>query len=379
MLERDRDARCSSAHDALDQLLTTSASSARGGLDLERILVARFPDRAPRRASTSGASSSDSSPASTAQITPAPPAHRAAHAGAAAAAPLARTVPERPGARGKTLRAMPVSEAPTQVAPSAAEAPTMAAADSPPLGAAGGQTVTARGTPAPVAPAVPRRMAEMSAWPTRAQPMANQTPVAMAPPRAIDRPIPPRRPWRAGAAVVLAAAGLTVGGLLVASAVQGDADREEPRAASAVSESDIVAAPPPRSRASAAEPPTAGAGVTNDGLSDSDPGRVRAAADTGDSRERPGTAPAPPKRADGEPSGRDRAREASQPGVLDVTVEPWAEVIVNGTSYGQTPKTIPLKAGTHRLLLRNPELPRSENQRVRIQSGKTLQVKRDWN
>lgn len=67
----------------------------------------------------------------------------------------------------------------------------------------------------------------------------------------------------------------------------------------------------------------------------------------------------------------------SAPGTLAVRVRPWAEVWVAGKSYGITPiRPLTLAAGTHVVVLRNPELGVERNVRVRVVSGeqKTLRV-----
>ncbi|HUS66776.1 MAG TPA: serine/threonine-protein kinase, partial [Kofleriaceae bacterium] len=149
LLERDREARAPSAHDALDALLGTSAASTRGALELQRVLTERFPDKAPkRRGGSSAASQSGSGGATPSPVTPATP------TAITQISPVEATVPQTPAARA----------ARTQVA---AAAPTL----------------TAR-------PAA-----------------AVEAPAAAVP----SRPAGRRRPWMAGAVVAAVAAAVTAG------------------------------------------------------------------------------------------------------------------------------------------------------------------------
>lgn len=77
------------------------------------------------------------------------------------------------------------------------------------------------------------------------------------------------------------------------------------------------------------------------------------------------------KRSDG---GRPRrARPPRGPGAVQLTTEPWAEVVVDGRSLGFTPKLqrFELAAGEHRLELLNP-LCRSRRLTLRLSPGETL-------
>jgi serine/threonine protein kinase len=280
LLERDRDRRCASAHQALEVLLSSGSSSARGGLELERLLSERFPDRGRKR--------------------------RPATAGSGApllATPTAPTaVPEAHPARSGDVTARgpgsPSGTPPPPVAPSGSEA-----------------TLPAR--PAALQP---------QTW---AAPNDADTP----PPR--DRP---RRPWRAGLVVVLAAAAVTAGALIARNAIQGDE-------------------PEPAPLAAIAAPPDAGSPLVDAAAAEPDAAPVQPSVD------RP----------------RDKPRERDrEPGILHVTVQPWAEVIVDGKLKGPTPQTVRLSPGPHKLLLRNREVGKHETVPVTIQSGKTISIDRDW-
>ena len=88
MLERDRDARYPTAHAAREALLGTSAISPRAGLELEEVLVARFPAQTRRRRGEAA-----SAPPSVQQVRVMP-----------AGAPTA-TFPDRPAAPPRALAA----------------------------------------------------------------------------------------------------------------------------------------------------------------------------------------------------------------------------------------------------------------------------------
>ena len=164
MLERDREQRTASAHDALDALLATPVSSSRGGLELERTLAERFPGRGSRRASTGASSAGRTPPAAESGASPAVP----------QVGPLDPTMAARPGALGERASA----------------------------GRGAGEAT----------PAMPRPAAAVETL--TAGPGPSRGPVSPAPAR--------RVPWRAGALVVVLAAAATAGALLAAGGRGGD-------------------------------------------------------------------------------------------------------------------------------------------------------------
>jgi len=142
MLERDRDRRFASAHHALEVLLSTA--SARGGLDLERLLAERFPDRARKRRPATVGSGGAGAGASPALATPTdptavpdtpsgspPPPVVAVAAPPPAAVGSELTLPARP-ASIKTLTAPRADEASTPIAAHAAEMVPAARRSAPP-------------------------------------------------------------------------------------------------------------------------------------------------------------------------------------------------------------------------------------------------------
>jgi len=276
MLERDRDRRFASAHDALEALLATA--SARGGLELERLLADRFPDRARRRRPATAASGSGGAPIAT----PTDP----------------TSVPDTP------------SGSPPPPAP--------------PPGAAGDRTLPAR----------PGSLKTLTAPP--------QSPRAGAP----SPPRAPVRPWRAGLLVALLAAAATAGALLIYNA-RGATEERAANEPSLAAPAD--AAPASAARAADASPPPA-----------------------------PPADAAPPLHPEKAAPVAHKEKDR-EPGLLEVRVEPWAEVSVDGKKYVPTPADIKLSPGTHRVSLRNREAGKNENVPVTIRSGRTTPIHRDWN
>ncbi|MCP4446908.1 MAG: protein kinase [Myxococcales bacterium] len=64
--------------------------------------------------------------------------------------------------------------------------------------------------------------------------------------------------------------------------------------------------------------------------------------------------------------------------VLTVRVNPWATVIVDGKDYGQTPQTIRLRHGKHRIALENPGLDKGEKFTLFLGAGESKTVDEDW-
>ena len=285
MLERDRDRRVASAHDALEALLSTA--NARGGLELERLLSERFPDRARKRRSATAASG---------------------------------------GPSGRPL-ATPTDPTAVPDTPSGSPPPPV------PLPAAGDLTLPER--PAAIA--------------TRTSPRAESGRPVAASEAPADAPRPVR-PWRAGVLVAVVAAAATAGALLLYKTRGGEGDRLAVEPALPAPAEDAAAAPRPEVRAADAAAPV--------------PTTIAADA-------------APPPRRD-PPSTATRKDKDRTPGLLEVRVEPWAEVSVDGKGYGPTPADIKLSPGTHRVSLKNREAGKSENVPVTIHSGRTTPLRRDW-
>jgi serine/threonine-protein kinase len=73
-----------------------------------------------------------------------------------------------------------------------------------------------------------------------------------------------------------------------------------------------------------------------------------------------------------EPQPADPPMAEPADGRLTVVVEPWADVSIDGQSVGTTPLNGPLalRAGTHRVVLRNPDFP-EHSVDVRVEPGES--------
>jgi serine/threonine-protein kinase len=85
--------------------------------------------------------------------------------------------------------------------------------------------------------------------------------------------------------------------------------------------------------------------------------------------------PAPPKPA---PKQAEPADATPPPGAVAVSSKPAVEVIVDGKSFGKTPRKIDLPAGAHLVRLVDSSLEVDEKIAVDIKSNATLQVARDY-
>jgi serine/threonine protein kinase len=63
---------------------------------------------------------------------------------------------------------------------------------------------------------------------------------------------------------------------------------------------------------------------------------------------------------------------------LTIRVKPWASIEVDGKNYGQTPQTIELSRGRHRIVLRNPGIDRSESFSLSLKAGQSKNIDKDW-
>jgi serine/threonine-protein kinase len=316
MLDRDRDARYPSAHAALEGLLATSSSSARAGLELEELLGERFAGEAPRRRGSV--------------------ADHAASAPARARSGLAATLAAGPAGRAASAQAARA----TSTAPVAAVATP----------STGGAHLPARD------------------------------------------PAARRRRWRAGALLAVVAAGVTAGTLIareqIASRVEAEKTSTEidrpPETPVAVPEKkpDTV----PQTVPEAAKTPPVGAAsaaTTAQPVADAGPASEEAAADPddragrgSDSESADDRSPVRDRRE--RKARRDRDARRGEPGHLHVVVDPWANLVVDGKAYGQTPLKISLPPGSHRVVLRNAELGRVESVTVKIKSGETKSLDFTW-
>lgn len=63
---------------------------------------------------------------------------------------------------------------------------------------------------------------------------------------------------------------------------------------------------------------------------------------------------------------------------LTLRVKPWATVQIDGVGYGQTPQTVELRRGKHRIVLENSGLNRREGFSVTLRSGRDKSIEKDW-
>ena len=70
---------------------------------------------------------------------------------------------------------------------------------------------------------------------------------------------------------------------------------------------------------------------------------------------------------------------SGEKGRLKVLVEPWADVFIDGKSYGSTPMApLHLKPGTYTVKLTNKSLKKEEESKITIRSGKTITLRKKW-
>ncbi len=72
------------------------------------------------------------------------------------------------------------------------------------------------------------------------------------------------------------------------------------------------------------------------------------------------------------------SQESSRSAEVTFLVRPWATVIVDGKSYGQTPQTIRLPRGAHRVVLENSGLGRRESFSLSLKAGQKKTVNKNW-
>ncbi len=71
----------------------------------------------------------------------------------------------------------------------------------------------------------------------------------------------------------------------------------------------------------------------------------------------------------------DKQREKA---ILTFRVQPWASIEIDGKNYGQTPQTIKIRHGKHKIILANPGLERSESFSLTVEPGQKKTIKRTW-
>ena len=69
---------------------------------------------------------------------------------------------------------------------------------------------------------------------------------------------------------------------------------------------------------------------------------------------------------------------ATKKAELTLRVKPWATIKIDGKDYGQTPQTITLQGGKHRIVLENVGLDRKESFSLRLKPGQSKVVDKAW-
>ncbi len=69
----------------------------------------------------------------------------------------------------------------------------------------------------------------------------------------------------------------------------------------------------------------------------------------------------------------------ANPARLTIRVEPWATIEIDGKNYGQTPQTISLRHGKHKIVLRNSGLSKTESFPIKLKKGQRKSINKIWN
>ncbi|MBI5497267.1 MAG: serine/threonine protein kinase [Deltaproteobacteria bacterium] len=276
------------------------------------------------------------------------------------------------GARQKTA-VMPADmtpSAPSSVAPAPATGPRFAGVEASLPTAASADVVPAEGTPAPEPAAAPAEAPEVTltaqGTPT---PLAPPTPSAVLPPSAVATvPSESAHPagWAAppwwqvgGVAVVAALLALGTAGLLV--------PRFTANRAAAPTQPPPAAAQPARHAAPEPQPadPIPAAAAPQPAPAPPEP------APPG-----PSTAAPAPARSEPRPEEPTEPRPARGRGVVRVVNQAgWAQVWVKGKMVlAETPGSMELEAGRHAVQFRNPETGQSAQMTVTVKAGQTVRV-----
>ncbi len=346
LLERDRVDRFTRARDAMEALVDSSTSITKGRRDLETILEERFPDKAPIRTSRL---STSPSPASSASFGTLP--SESAQEEMGSAATVAVNVQEL--AQGVTVP----NGAITKPVPK--------------------RTFTAE-------PALDLGNARTAEAPAQAAGEA-------------EEPLVPARKSRL--LLVLGALGIAAAGLVVAIVLGGEGEKK-PTTGIEVVKVEGGAVEGGAVEGGAVEGAVEGGAVEGGAV---EGGAVEGAVEGGAVE---GTAvenaialdAAIAKPAISDAASRDLAWDAAvttespseggksgeandasdEKASLTFRVIPWATVTVDGKNYGQTPQTIHLRRGKHRIVLENAGLDRRESFSIRLKSGQKKTVNKNW-
>ena len=323
LLQRDRADRFTRARDAMEALVDSSTSITKGRRDLETILEERFPDKAPIRTSRL---STSPSPASSASFGTLP--SELAQEEMGSAATVAVNVKEL--AQGVTVP----NGAITKPVPK--------------------RTFTAE-------PALDLGNARTAEAPAQVASEAD------------DEPLVPARKSRLP--LVLGALGIAAAGLVVAIVLGGGGPSTglevvevrggavEGGAVGGAVESGAV-------KGGAVKGPIAhDAAIAEPAISDAASRDL--AWDAAVATESPSEAGKSGKASEADDASDEKA-------ALTIRVIPWATVTVDGKNYGQTPQTIHLRRGKHRIFLENSGLDRRESFSMTLKSGQKKTINKNW-
>lgn len=321
LLERDRDQRFERARDAVDALSACAVSGGRGRSDLETVLGERFPGRGPQRVrhlSTSPQPMMD--PSRSASAIPESIGGATAMAETLAATPKAKT--PAPTLPKRTVTAMPAR---TEGGPAQAGGP----------GHGGGLALAS--TVESVSSSSPSSRSKM--------------------------------PWIAAAILVL--------GLAAASYFFLIADPESGSVPTGVEVVAVQGGSELLGTKSDASPlglpassPDAGGGPTTLPYDGGSGPEASVAADANS----PEVVTARPENT----KEGDRVPKAAKKAKLTIRVRPWASISIDGKNYGQTPQTIELDRGKHRIVLTNDGLDRVERLSVTLKAAQVKSIEKDW-
>ena len=74
----------------------------------------------------------------------------------------------------------------------------------------------------------------------------------------------------------------------------------------------------------------------------------------------------------------DRVPKSAKKAKLTIRVRPWASISIDGKNFGQTPQTIELDRGKHRIVLTNDGINRVERFSLNLKAGQARSVDKDW-
>ena len=74
----------------------------------------------------------------------------------------------------------------------------------------------------------------------------------------------------------------------------------------------------------------------------------------------------------------ERTARSRKKAKLTIRVKPWASIMIDGKNHGQTPQTVELERGKHRIVLRNEGMDRVERFSVTLKAAQVKSINKDW-